>query len=165
MPDPRSEKIKLYIVIGLVIVSVIVAYFRFFYKKGSPPAKPSPTAVSADQARMSGIKIKDVLARRRHTIAKDERAHAIVRDIFNPSISLEKLSLQQPGQNPDMLEAVPSFRLKGTIMGGGDPVAIVNDRFVRPRDQINGFKVIRIDANAVLLDSGEKRIRLELVPK
>ena len=165
MPDPRSEKIKLYIVIVLVIVSAVVAYFRFFYKKAAPQAKPSPAAVAPGPFKMPAIQIKDALARRRQTMPKDELAHAIIRDIFEPSKSLEKSRPMLPGQNPDMPEAVPSFRLKGTIMGGGSPVAFVNDQFVRPGEQIDGFKVIRISENEILLDSGEKEIRLELVSK
>jgi hypothetical protein len=165
MPDPRSERLKLYIVIVLVIVSVVVAYFRFFYKKAAPQAKPSPTAVAPGQFKMPAIQIKDALARRRQTMPKDEHSHAIIRDIFEAPKSLEKSSEQLPGENPDVPEAVLPFRLKGTIMGGGSPVAFVNDQFVRPGEQIDGFKVIRISENEILLDSGEKEIRLELVPK
>lgn len=165
MPDLRSEKIKLYIVIVLVIVSAVVAYFRFFYKETAPLAKPSPAAVAPGQFKIPAIQIKDVLARRRQTMPKYELADAIIRDIFEPSKSLEKSSPQVPGQNPDVPEAIPSFRLKGTIMGGGNPVAIVNDQFVRLGERIDEFKVIRISENAVLLDSGEKEIRLELVQK
>ena len=165
MPDLRSERLKLYIVIALVIVSAVVAYFRFFYKKAAPQAKPSPAAVAPGQFKMPEIQIKDALARRRQTMPKYELAHAIIRDIFEPSKSLKKSSPPLPGQNPDVSEAVPSFRLKGTIMGGGSPVAIVNDQFVRPGERIGEFKVIRIGENEVLLDSGEKKIRLELVQK
>ncbi len=61
--------------------------------------------------------------------------------------------------------AIPlsSMELKGTIVGGGKPLAIINDQFVGTGDWIGEYQVIRIGKKTVLLDSGHHQIALEMV--
>jgi hypothetical protein len=54
------------------------------------------------------------------------------------------------------------LKLRGVIVGGNNSIAIINDKFVRIGEQIDGYKVVRIAAKEVLLKSGNKTIRLRL---
>lgn len=168
MPDQRSEKIKLYIVIVLAIVAAIFAYFRFVHKKTAPVAEQAPSPVSQNQLTIPDIRIQDALERQRETMPVHESLRAIARDIFEPFRFPEKPGPQPEEQKPEeqkpeAAEPAPSFLLKGTIVGGGNPIAIINDQFVRTGERIGDFKVVRIRENEVLLDSGEKKIKLEMV--
>ena len=58
---------------------------------------------------------------------------------------------------------LPIFKLKGTIVGGARPMAIINDQFVRTDDVIYEYKVVSIGKTSVLLDSGKRKIELEMM--
>ena len=47
-----------------------------------------------------------------------------------------------------------TLELKGTILGGKNPMAIINDKFVRTGEKIGGYKVVRITPNTVYLRAG-----------
>ncbi len=53
--------------------------------------------------------------------------------------------------------------LKGTIVGGKRPIAIINDRFVRMGDRIGDYQVVEIDKDRVTLRSGIYEIVLEVL--
>ena len=55
-------------------------------------------------------------------------------------------------------EQSPSPKLKGTIVGGKRPIAIIDDQLYRMGDQIGEYKIILIGKNKVLLESIHDRI-------
>jgi type II secretory pathway component PulC len=57
---------------------------------------------------------------------------------------------------------VKSLKLKGVIVGANHSLAIINDKFVRTGERINGYRVIRIGEKEVLLRSGNKTVKLRL---
>ena len=57
---------------------------------------------------------------------------------------------------------VKSLKLKGVIVGGKHSIAIINDKFVRTGERINGYRVLQIAEKEVLLKSGNKTIKLRL---
>ena len=59
-------------------------------------------------------------------------------------------------------EQPPTFRLRGTIVGGERPLAIIDDRFVRVGDRIGDYNVIRIRKKDVLLMSDRTKLHLEI---
>ena len=53
----------------------------------------------------------------------------------------------------------------GGIIGGTIPSAVVNDQLVLAGDTLDAFTVESIEADAVLLRAGEKRLRLPVAEK
>jgi hypothetical protein len=171
MPEKKKERVKVCVVIGLALLLVIVVYFRFIHKKKVTPAVsriPSPAA--SRQFDMPAIKIPDRQnARSRESLSK-ESMRAPIRDIFTPLKLQAKVKSHPASQKPS--KALPSkvksqptgqkLKLKGTIVGEGKAIAIINDQFVRKGDWIGKYKVVRI-GKKVLLDSGSAKIELEMM--
>ena len=74
-----------------------------------------------------------------------------------------KLLDKDKGKEKPVAKPVPAFNLSGTILGGGSSVAIINSKFLRMGDQINGFRVTEISKNQVRLRLGDKEIVLEVL--
>ena len=73
---------------------------------------------------------------------------------------LLKKALPPAGQT--VSRPTPSLNLKGTIVGGERPIAIINDQFLRQGDQIGEFKVVNIGKKEVVLNSDERTLVLRL---
>lgn len=163
MAGKRLEQIKLYLVIGLALVFVIVAYFRFSGAKsnngkdiGSPVLPPAEQVkMATPKSETKGSKIFNY-----HEPAVDKRIQTVIRDVFSP---LAKP--REENQNSDEASRDPgeSLTLAGTIVGGKKPIAIINDQFVRTGDWIGEFRVVRIGKKDVLLDSGDHKVVLEVM--
>jgi hypothetical protein len=170
MAAKKREKIKLMIVVGLSVVFVIIAYFRFVAKNESPAVQVPAASVADPQAAIPRIEIKN-----RQSDPEPASSDVIVRrfvkrDIFTPiNIPVaEKIKKKPPAQEPAKQSppepiSLPSFKLGGTIVGGDKPIAIINNQFVRTGDLMNGFKVVRIGKFGVQLASENRIIRLEMI--
>jgi len=166
MPADRRAKIEFSIVIGLALVLVIMAYFRFWHKKHIP-APERPSAAASSQAEPAAAET----ARHRQS---DEPAYerpmdialpSIARDIFRPR-KIPSAAAGRPTKNKPARPKpvpVPDFKLGGTIVSGGESIAIINDRFLRKGDTIASFKVVRIEKDKVQLVSGTKNIELKMI--
>jgi len=47
-----------------------------------------------------------------------------------------------------------NVELKGTVVGGNEPLAIINDKFVRLGEKVGDYQVVRITPSAVYLKAG-----------
>jgi hypothetical protein len=90
-----------------------------------------------------------------------ELRRLFVRDIFAPAKSLPKARRPTKKGGP-VQRQVTSLKLKGVIVGGKHSIAIINDKFVRTGERINGYRVLQIAEKEVLLKSGNKTIKLRL---
>jgi hypothetical protein len=165
MAAEKRKKIKLMIVIGLSAVFVTIAYFRFMSKNEAPAA-----SVAAPQMSIPDVEIKNRLIDSGPTSSDSIRHRFVKRDIFTPlnrpisEKAEKKPAVQNPANEPPPEPiARPSLKLGGTIVGGSQPIAIINDQFVRTGEIINGFTVVQIGKFAVDLASGKKTIRLEMI--
>jgi hypothetical protein len=78
----------------------------------------------------------------------------MLRDIFAPvEAPLPEKAFKHESQGPAR-PAVP-LKLKGTIVGGDNAVAIINTTFVSPGDSIGGYRVVTISKDKVFLKSGD----------
>ena len=165
MPTDKREKIKFFIVIGLALIMVIVAYFRFWHKKGIPApdwlaAKPSQTGQVATD--ITSDRQPDAQVSDRPT---DVVLPSVKRDIFRP-VKIPPADAGRPRKNKPAKSKptpVPKFKLGGTIVSGGESIAIINDLFLRTGDFIAAYKVVRIEENKVQLVSGKKNIELKMI--
>ena len=165
MLENKKDRIKLGLVVGLSIVLLTIVSVRFLKSKTAegvlvPVAKvvkisrlPIPEMPSLNSANF-----------RKHQEQKPpHELVALPRDIFRPTkrppMRREK-SLHS--KNSHAKKPAPVFQLKGTITGGSEPLAIVDDRFVRRGDVIKDYTVARIDEDKVVLRSGKNVINLEV---
>ena len=56
----------------------------------------------------------------------------------------------------------PEFKLTGVLLGPGGGTAIINGRFMKVGDTIEGARVVKITKHAVTLELGARRITLRL---
>jgi hypothetical protein len=164
MPGKNTERIKLYVVIGLSLAFGMVGYVRFFYKKAEADVKsiepvevPSKNDLSSVQPIIQGQK-------RLSKELSTESFQPIARDIFLPLMTPKRANVSKMlSMNKEKQQPLPALRLKGTIVGGGRPIAIVNDTFLRTGDEIAGFKVIWIGTKAIVMEAGERKLALEML--
>ena len=160
MPEKKIESIKIYIVIGLALVLVIVGYFRLFHKKPANDTVVSPSVTASVQSDVNSVLRKSPRRESWHKSPAAESLRPIVRDIFVPLKSLKKAETGTTEQEPS--RPGRSLKLRGTIVGGENPIAIINDRFVRAGDTIGEYKVVRIGKTEVLLDTDNREMALEM---
>lgn len=164
MPGNNTERIKIYVVIGLSLVFGVVGYFRFFYKK----AEADVTSVEQIDAtsKMDLSSVQPIIQNRRSltNALATESFQPIARDIFAPLTLPERADVSKMrSMNKERQNPLPALKLKGTIVGGEGPIAIVNDRFLRTGDEIDGFKVVWIGTNAIVMESGDRKLALEML--
>jgi len=179
MPQSKAEQIKLYIIIGLMVLAAATAYFRFFHKK-KPTA--ATTAAGAPAAGLTVPEIKTALLKST-TSAKSpapEPGDIDLRNIFSP-VRWPKEAEAQPDDTDvddmelEMAEAradeelqlqpkpFPQVKLLGTLIGGKKPIAIIDGQFMRTGDAINEYKIVEITQNEVLLKYGDKEVILKIL--
>jgi len=89
---------------------------------------------------------------------------SVVKDIFAEPVRPEPPQpASEENQGEEELKPPPPMTLKGTIVGGKRPIAIINDRFVRMGDRIGDYQVVEIDKDRVTLRSGIYEIVLEVL--
>ena len=58
---------------------------------------------------------------------------------------------------------IGSLELKGTIIGGKEPMAVINDKFVRMGEKIGEYQIVKIYPNEVVLRSGSDEMALQVL--
>jgi len=171
MPKKKSERIKLYLVIGLAVIFVITGYFRFIHKKATSASDQAVAAEPLARVDVPQIEIGRPEKNQGFDWPDKVSLRTITRDIFAPQALSAwadgrsgEQETRRTGQSLEKAPTRPSpvLKLGGTIVGGRKPVAIINDQFLRTGERIGDYRVIWISKNAVMLDSGKERIELEL---
>lgn len=161
IPKNKSERIKLYVLLAGCVAFVIFGYFRFAYKKPSPAATRSPLDISLGQLQVPRVDIEMPPKVRTPQAPAEKLLPASIRDIFAPLASTP--AERRASGFQESTQQSFAMILKGTIVGGGKPLAIINDQFVGQGDRIGKYQVVRIGKKEVLLDSGQHQIKLEMV--
>ena len=192
MPTVKNERKKIYVVIVLILVAAIVGYFRFIHKKTTPDigrtaSIATPSQVQTPQAE---INMPERQRDKQPELHMDDFSPTVIRDIFSP-LQLTKKPKSKPKPKrqspkvkskpkpkkapppiPTKLESPPEpkkpppptimLELNGTIVGGKNPVAIINNQFLRTGEWIGGYRVVKIGKYKVLLSSGDYQKVLEV---
>ena len=152
MVSEKRDQIKLYIVIGLALVAAIVAFFRFVYAPGDSEDVPVRVASTSVKIEIPQPMTKQSERFQEYEPYADEFSTVNIRDIFQPEIALEKFiptaKIEEKKKPPAPTVAL---ELKGTITGGGNHVAVINGRFVRIGEEIEGYQIVNIGPNEVTL--------------
>ena len=163
MPKMTVDQIKKYIVIGLSLVLVIVGYFRLIHGKTQPEEIINP-GISDSTAPEFEMQIVEPVTWQQedwHARLAAEPIRPLKRDIFLPAKPLKSVKVKPAAKIPP--KPAPKLKLRGTVVGADEPIAIIDDQFIRTNDSIAGYKVIWIGPKMVVLDSGEKKLILELM--
>jgi hypothetical protein len=167
MPANKTDRIRIGIVVGLALILVTVVLLRFFHSKTADGVLV-PHAGNVDMTRLAMPKVPAVdleIDGVRQKEAPESDLLILTRDIFRPSSPPPLMDGEKNGQSKsaDTPRPVPTCQLKGTFTGGSEPLAIVDDRFVRCGDVIQDYTVTRIDEDKVFLRSGKHEIALEVL--
>ncbi|HLA26598.1 MAG TPA: hypothetical protein VJZ49_01755 [Syntrophales bacterium] len=162
MPMENRERAKLFIVIGLAVIFILVGYFRFFHGKGVSPVQPNVVAGTAGPIAVPAIDLKGV--RPAAGLPENVSAlHAPLRNIFAPAgnTSVPESAHGEAVGAPQKL--LPALQLTGIIIGGKRPLAIINGRFLRQGEAIEGFQVLSIARNQVILSADGRKVVLNVL--
>ena len=127
MPKMTVDQIKKYIVIGLSLVLAIVGYFRLIHGKTQPEAMDQ----SFSESNAPDVEMQ---------IVEPVPMRPLKRDIFLPAKPLKSVKVKPAAKIPQ--KPAPKLKLRGTVVGGDEPIAIIDDQFIRTNESIAGYKVI-----------------------
>ena len=162
MPKMTVDQIKKYIVIGLSLVLAIVGYFRLIHGKTQPEAmNPSLSDSTAPEFEVQIVEPVTWQQQDWHARLAAEPMRPLQRDIFLPAKPLKSVKVKPVAKIAQ--KPAPKLKLRGTVVGGDQPIAIIDDQFIRTNELIAGYKVIWIGPKMVVLDSGEKKLILEML--
>jgi hypothetical protein len=162
MASRKSEKKKILVVISLALVLAVSMYFQFVRGKSGGDEVDVSSADSLVQMKVPEVHLPPLAADERSAPTMNGLSYAI-RDIFSPPKRQTKP--RNPSTKESQKKPVGPLQLKGTIVGGKTPIAIVNDQFVREGDYIGAYRVVMIGQREVVLDSGDARIVLEILKR
>ena len=144
----RNDQVKIYIVVGLALVLAIFVYFRFIHAKTSPDEDRTHSMAPLDQFNIPLIKTEKPQNAQSREPDVYSSLYGPIRDIFSPLYSPPRAAT--PPHEPEASRLTPSFKLKGTIVGGRRPIAIIDDRFVSTGDWIGEYQVVWIGKKEAL---------------
>jgi len=164
MAGKKKEQIKLYVTLGLALVLIISGYFRIIRPKTKGTANATASRPAASAVQIPKVKIET--PRKKGKIKKKQGSvysmSSRVRDIFSEPVVPEPVK-ERNEEKEEKKPSLPPSTLKGTIVGGENPVAIINGKFLRMGDWIGDYQVVRIDKDAVLLSAENHEIVLEVL--
>ncbi len=159
-----TDRIKIYLVVGLALVLAALVY-RYLHAKASHKGSVSPPSATTPVSDIPELPALDTesLQKTQLAQAKDKGPRRVfLRDIFAPLRPLAKMTPQPTRKNRPSPQKVSSLKLKGVIVGGRNPVAIINGKLLRKGERIEGYEVIRIEEKEVFLKSGNRTVKLKL---
>ena len=167
MAGKKSDKIKIYITLGLAVMLLISAYFRIIRPRTKGTANATASRPSAPVVQIPKVNTDTPqqieTPRKKEKIKKKQNPiysmSSMVRDIFAEPAVPVPVKEEKEEEKPSL----PPSTLKGTIVGGENPVAIINGKFLRMGDWIGDYQVVRIDKNEVLLSAGNHEVVLEVL--
>ena len=128
MPAQKSDQMKIYIIVGLAVILLISAYFRFVHKKPAGGAGGPATSGTASTRHVAPKLELDIpQPAKDDRSALDELVGWVIRDIFSPIRSsttsgVLSVSRKEPKQEE---KQTSTLQLKGIILAGERPVARV----------------------------------------
>ncbi len=173
MSEKKKEQIKIYITIGLALILAVLSYFRFIYKKGVLDEEINLHNLPVAALDVPEVKTKTVKTNYWSKQTQDKSLSTLRRDIF---VNMKSINDVGDGFLEDSLKTNersfvaintpqlnPEMELMGTIVGGGNPIAIINDQFVRVGDLIDEYKLVSIGKREVVLNMDGREVKVEML--
>lgn len=162
----KNNKIKLILIIILSIIFVLVAYFRFFHNKSIRatntlvsvlPANPLKVPPAYPASAETG-KMKDAPG------GGAPVSGVVTRNIFAPAnTSLAGGESTLTASEKAAEKAPPVFKLSGVIADQSAAIAVINGKFLRKGDAIEGYQVVGIGDKTVTLSGNGQKIILSIL--
>ncbi|MBI9082250.1 MAG: hypothetical protein JEZ11_01550 [Desulfobacterales bacterium] len=159
-----KESLKPILVAVLAVVFVLVAYWRLGSDEKRVSAAMGETKAAAMEIPDVGMDVftaPQTLSTPSAIAWQEAR-----RDLFEPPAN-DRPAVAPAAADPAAVNGrlpaaplPPPFVLKGTIVSGGQAIAVIDDRFVRIGDDIQGYRVEKIGRKQVWLTSSRQRIIL-----
>ena len=159
-----TDRIRIYLVVGLGLVLAALAY-RYVKTKAARLENLAPTPATASFSDIPDLSLlhQESLPSTRRTASNVRESRRVsIRDVFAPARALPRGRSGGHSKGRSAQGRTTSLKLRGVIVGGDNSIAIINDKFVRIGEQIDGYKVVSIEENQVFLRSGNKTLKLEL---
>jgi hypothetical protein len=161
VPEKKLKQTKIYLSVALSIVLVIAVYVRFVHKKTTHAAVPVQYKARCIRLAIPQGQVPNVFGGKRSELGVHELGRFIPRDIFEPAKAPPQRETQSRPEEP--LRSTMSLKLKGTITGGENPIAVINDKFVYAGDRIGDYEVISIGKDEVVLTSDTHSMVLKVL--
>jgi hypothetical protein len=162
--DIKAERTKVYLIIGLGVIFCLVGYFRFFHRS-SNEATGTATAAQTTAPTVASLVVPATSlppqGRDAQELFRQETIRDLARDIFEPGKSVQRK--ESKAKAP--AEAAPrpvQLTLNGMVYSASKPVAIINGQFMRPGDQIGGYKVVSIGPKEVRMTGDDREMVLRV---
>ena len=150
------------LVIGLAVVLLTSVFFRIIKPKLDRVAKKSTYKTSPLRYTIPEV---EIVRPQDSSISQpamiQDSSEMAMRDIFQPSQFLSKPA--DKSSEPEAPRPTPSLKLRGTIVGEKDSIALIDGELFHTGDWIAGYQITTIGKKEVLLDSGDQQIRLEIL--
>ena len=166
MPYKVGERVKQYLVVALALLAVVIAYFRFVHDGTKPSEKigsPPPKVVAS---KTYAIKKQRPQSIEKTVYALNKYKRTEIKDIFMPPTFPEPAQASARA-SAEVVEPRPeptvTLELKGTIIGNSQPMAIINDKFVRIGEKVGDYEVVDITENTAYLKSGAHKKRIQML--
>ncbi|MFC1824075.1 hypothetical protein ACFL9T_15300 [Thermodesulfobacteriota bacterium] len=168
MAGKKSDKIKMFFVVGLAVALLFSLYFRLIRSKVSKGADASAATEPKPPQSLPQAILEDKEKRTKQLkpIVNMDLG-TVIRDIFTPP-AVPKKAVDSPPEKMEEPEepepaGPPAFQLKGTIVGGKNPIALIDGHFLRQGDMIGEYQLVWIGKKAVHLRAADQVFTLELM--
>lgn len=154
----NKEKIEVSILLFMTLLFLVLGYFQFFYRPSGQTGVERDAAPKGKLIDVSEIRAKlaneDTAASAR--LAAVPLRHSI-HDVFQPVNHIRFVPRKEQA-TPQL----PRFILNGSVAGGKSPLVVINGRFLRQWEWIDGYQVVSITDKQVVLNSKRGRIELAM---
>jgi len=162
----KNTRIKIILIIMLSLIFVLVAYFRFFHTKsisiknntGNIPLAETLKVSPSHPAGTETEKIKEAPGRGTPV------SGMVTRNIFAPAGKSQASGESTlPASEKDWGKIQSPFKLSGVIADERAAIAVINGKFLRKGDSIEGYQVVRIGGKSVILSGNGQKILLNVI--
>jgi hypothetical protein len=159
MAEAKNDRIKIYLVIVLSMILAASGYFRLIRPKMKGTARATSSAPVPIPPIPKEPEEKEPQGGSKRPSLFIEPISSI-RDVFAEPAVPENVEKEK--KEEEEKPKPPPTQLRGTIVGGEHPIAIINGRFLRIGDWIDDYQVMQIEKDQVRLNSGKNDIVLEV---
>ncbi len=169
MSGKKNERVKIFVAIGLALIMVVLCYFRLIHKKGTGTRDEKKNQYNPPVAELDIPEVNTKMLRTSNWRKQQQGGQLpkLKRDIFANVKNKFLISSQETVESGSGTIMSPQkasgLKLTGTVVGGENPIAIINDQFVRVGDLIDEYTLVRIGKKEVILNMDDRIVKVEML--
>lgn len=147
----------------------VLCYFRFIHRKGMGTHDENKSQYNPPVAELDIPEVNTTMSKTANWFRQQQGGlfPQLKRDIFvnvKNKFLTSILEEAESGRGTIMSPQIASgLELKGTVVGGENPIAIINDQFVRVGDLIDEYTLVRIGKKEVILNMDDRTVKVEML--